>query len=342
TRSWYEVEVTPGLKELAIMELSSISPISQIDEIRDGFLVRQASESPLLSLRTAHAVSRGIAFEVPRPKALLGDEHFRKLCGIITEHLKSPGLCEARSFRLSAAGKDSAVFERLISSLENEIGLRYDAEQGDLFIRIRKSMVVDEGWDVLLRYGLRPLSKRWWRTQDYRGALDGPVAAGIALLTSPGKKQRVLDLCAGSGTFLIERALIGPALCLCGSELLEDVVALSQKNAEAAGVAMKMSFQQGDARALPFSDQEFDVVFGNLPWGEACGSKPALKALYIDIVHEAVRVCAPGGQILFLTQAHGVLRGVVGELGEGICLESERTFFQGGFHPRLFVLRKLK
>ncbi len=342
TPTWYEVEVSPGLKEFTAQELSPLSPLSQIVELPDGFRVIGVSLSSLLSLRTAQAIYRGASFDIPRPKALLGDEHFRRLHGALVEHLQTPELKHTQTFRVSAAGKKSSVFQRLLSSISEITHLRYDEENGELLIRIRRSPVTTKAWDVLLRYGRRPLSKRGWRTADYRGALDGPLAAGIALLTKPQKNQRVLDLCAGSGTFLIERALLGSAGYLCGIEVLEDVVLLSQKNAEVAGVAERIRFEHGDARALPFSDQEFDVVFGNLPWGEACGSKSELKNLYKDIVQEAERVCAPGGQILLLTQAHGVLGDLLGEVGSAIHKESERTFFQGGFHPRLIVLRKSK
>ena len=98
-----------------------------------------------------------------------------------------------------------------------------------------------------------------WRLGDYhRFAREqiwevGPVvveACGI----SPG--QRVLDVAAGSGNVAIPSAQAGAEVV--ASDITPENFEAGRKEAETLGVALE--WVEADAQALPFGDEEFDVV----------------------------------------------------------------------------------
>ncbi len=127
-----------------------------------------------------------------------------------------------------------------------------------------------------------------WRLGDYhRFAREqmweiGPVlvaACGI----SPG--QRVLDVAAGSGNVAIRAAQAGAEVV--ASDITPENLEAGRKEAEALGVALE--WVEADAQALPFGDDEFDVV---------TSSFGAIFAPdHRKVVDELLRVCRPGGTI---------------------------------------------
>src|SRR5262245_35737455 len=98
-----------------------------------------------------------------------------------------------------------------------------------------------------------------WRLGDYhRFARElmweiGPIvveACGI----SPG--QRVLDVAAGSGNVAIRAARSGAEVV--ASDITPENLEAGRMEAETLGVALE--WREADAQALPFADDEFDVV----------------------------------------------------------------------------------
>ena len=79
------------------------------------------------------------------------------------------------------------------------------------------------------------------------------------LLSEYRAGKDVLDLCCGSGSYLID--LLGHARSIVGldfSRKLIEAAAVRVKSAAASGAA---GFVEGDARSLPFADASFDTVF---------------------------------------------------------------------------------
>ena len=110
----------------------------------------------------------------------------------------------------------------------------------------------------------------------------GPVlveACGIA----PG--QHVLDVAAGTGNTAIRAAQLGAEVV--ASDLTPENFEAGRREAAAQGV--KLEWMEADAEALPFPDEEFDVVtssFGAI-------FAPNHQA----VANEMVRVCRAGGTI---------------------------------------------
>jgi SAM-dependent methyltransferase len=110
----------------------------------------------------------------------------------------------------------------------------------------------------------------------------GPLlvaACGIA----PG--QRVLDVAAGTGNVAIRAAEAGADVV--ASDLTPENFDAGRREASAHGV--QLEWVEADAEALPFGDDEFDVVTS------------AVGAIFAPhhraVADELLRVCRPGGTI---------------------------------------------
>jgi ubiquinone/menaquinone biosynthesis C-methylase UbiE len=110
----------------------------------------------------------------------------------------------------------------------------------------------------------------------------GPVlvdACGI------GPAQRVLDVAAGTGNTAIRAAQAGAEVV--ASDLTPENFAAGRHEAAAQGV--ELEWVEADAQALPFADDEFDVVTSSL----GAIFAPDHRA----VADELLRVCRPGGTI---------------------------------------------
>ena len=109
--------------------------------------------------------------------------------------------------------------------------------------------------------------------EDFVGRLD----------IRPGMK--VLDVACGSGNLAVIAAQKGATVT--GIDIADNLVEAAKKRAEALGLDIR--FEQGDAEAMPYADDSFDVVM--TMYGAMFAPRPELAA------SELVRVCKPGGTI---------------------------------------------
>lgn len=130
--------------------------------------------------------------------------------------------------------------------------------------------------------------KATWEAGDYAtfatymepGAVDLLNAWGVA----PG--QQLLDVGCGAGQLTIPAARMG--LATTGVDIARNLVERARQRA--AGERLDATFLEGDAEALPFEDDSFDVVASI--FGAMFAPRPELVA------SELLRVCRPGGRIL--------------------------------------------
>ena len=210
----YEVEFVPGLEDFVIGELEAEvdKGIRDLRVIRPGFLRCHliGSAEFLQTLRSAIAVYRIHRFAIPRPKALLGHQHFVRLLGELQARIQEWQLDEIR-LGIGAAGAASSVVRRLKRELAESLAIcEAEDEKGELYLRLARG-ANKEGWEVLVRLTPAPLSKRAWRTVNVPGALNATVAHALARFCPHVGGERVLNLCSGSSTVLIEHALLFPA-----------------------------------------------------------------------------------------------------------------------------------
>ncbi len=109
---------------------------------------------------------------------------------------------------------------------------------------------------------------------------------------APRAGQRLLDVAGGTGDIsfrFLKRAGSGHATVL---DLTESMLIEGRKRAEAADMAASLDWTVGDAMALPFDDNTFDVY--TISFGIRNVTRPQ------DALNEAFRVLKPGGRLMVL------------------------------------------
>ena len=272
--------------------------MQQVKQEEGAVAFRFVGDAARLSgLKTVTSVYEVLTFAVPRPKALLGHEHLSRLTNAVAA-LHG----QFSSFRLSAAGDDSAVFKRLGSELSKTTGLVQSAgtqeTEGDLLVRVRRAP--KNGWEVLLRLTPRPLSARTWRVCNLPGGLNAALAAVMVGLAEIKSGERVFNPMCGSGTLLIEAGLGAEpgTITLKGCDQAPAAVACSAQNVAAAGLAAELF--EADAAATGLTENSLDVVLSDPPWGDAVGTHKDNAALYPALLAECARIAAPGARFCLI------------------------------------------
>ncbi len=109
---------------------------------------------------------------------------------------------------------------------------------------------------------------------------------------APRPGQRLLDVAGGTGDIsfrFLDRAGTGHATVL---DLTEPMLVEGRKRAEAEQMAGSLDWVVGDAMALPFEDNTFDVY--TISFGIRNVTRPQ------EALNEAYRVLRPGGRLMVL------------------------------------------
>ena len=117
-----------------------------------------------------------------------------------------------------------------------------------------------------------------------------PVAGHLVRFASVAEGQAVLDVGTGTGVVAITADRVGAKVT--GLDLTPALLAQARESAMLVGQT-EISWQEGDAEALPFADASFDVVLSQ--FGHMFAPRPELA------VSEMLRVLKPGGVIAFAT-----------------------------------------
>lgn len=361
-----EADVIAGLEPFVGQELAALGA-------HDAYLARQGvirfsarALRPLLGLQMALSVYLLRRYAVPRPRALLGDQHLRDLLAQIDAALGLAPRGAYRTFMLGAAGAGSTVMTRLKSAIAQHTGLREVNEEGDLLIRIRPGRdpfpnpdVQDReayqeaadsnesatGWDVLVRLSPRPLATRAWRVCNIAGSLQATVAHAMALLTRPTPNDVYLNLGCGSGTLLIERAAASPARRLIGCDTDRGALTCAQANIAAyqegaKGERHEFELREWDMRCLPLPDASVDAITADLPFGHRVGSHDDNVALYPALLREAARVAKPGARCVFITAEMRLMESALAQTPSLWLRDSTFRVGLGGLRPSIFALRR--
>jgi 23S rRNA G2445 N2-methylase RlmL len=294
----------------------------------------------LLELRSILAIYLVRRFAVPRPKALLGHQHFTALLDLIGA---ARGLFPSdayRTLRLSAAGEDSAVMDRLKAELAQHTGLQLAPDEGDLLLRLRRS-ADREGWEALVRLSPRPLATRAWRVCNRPGALNATLAHAMVRMSAPRPDDALLNLACGSGTLLVERLALMPARSAIGCDIDRAALECAQRNLVAAGYDRQVRLEPWDATRLPLADRSATLICADLPFGQLIGSHADNTALYPQIFAEATRVAAPAARMVLLTHEVRLLEGVARDYAQDWRVETMLRVRSGGMAPRVYLLRRL-
>lgn len=145
------------------------------------------------------------------------------------------------------------------------------------------SMTIDES-------GLRALkeqARRTWAAGDYDAVAAGIWEVGERIVRRVGVRPDdcVLDVAAGTGNAAIRAAAAGATVTAL--DLTPELFPAGRRRAQEAGV--ELQWVEGDAEALPFDDESFDVVIST--FGVMFAPRHEVAA------REMARVLRPGGRI---------------------------------------------
>ena len=132
-----------------------------------------------------------------------------------------------------------------------------------------------------------------WRTWDAQlMAWAAPVTEVMLEAAQVRPGMLVLDLGSGTGEpALTLAAAVGPDGHVTATDLVPEMLAAAEEKARAQGLR-NLSMQQAEAEALPFPDQQFDMVTCRLSVMHFANPAQALR--------EAHRVLRPGRRAVFV------------------------------------------
>ena len=339
--SAFEAEVIPGLEPIAIDELRGRFSSTAVDmtRTRAGFLRFRFSDRPTLlnSLRSVIAVYKIHPFLIPRPKALLGHQHFTRLVKILTDTAHS-FVGRPKTFGIGAAGSESSVMRSLRRELAAALKLEpADDGKGELFSRILPARQANQ-WEVLVRTAVQPLSKRDYRVDDMPGSLNATVAYAMTQFKPMHESATVINLCSGSSTILIERALHHPQHQLLAVDNSPAMIRAGSRNVAACRTDLRVHHLLADARRTPLPSHAADQLYADLPFGNLVGSHDDNKLLYPAILQEAARLARPNAAFVVLTHEINLMHASLA--ASPWQAASETMINLRGLHPRLFVLER--
>jgi SAM-dependent methyltransferase len=156
--------------------------------------------------------------------------------------------------------------------------------------------------DTTTDRALKAKHRAMWALGDYPAvAIDVIPELGPTLVAATGVRagDRVLDVAAGTGNAAVAAALNGADVV--ASDLTPELFVAGRQFAARNGV--EITWEEGDAEALPYDDDSFDVVLSCV--GVMFAPHHQIAA------DELLRVCRPGGRIGLLSWTP---TGFVGEL----------------------------
>ncbi len=213
----------------------------------------------------------------------------------------------------------SIVKKAIVDSLKEkylEKGmLKEDKEKYPIYVFIHKDKVV-----LSIDTSGTALHKRGYREVSNKAPIRETLAAGLVYLTPWRPGRLLVDPMCGSGTILIEAAMIGMNMApgmnrefisekwrtidkkiwwdvrkeafdllndnehftIYGYDIDSSTVELAKKNAEIAGVENYIKFEVKDVTAFS-SDKEYGFIITNPPYGERLEDQESVKMLYKEM-----------------------------------------------------------
>jgi 23S rRNA G2445 N2-methylase RlmL len=240
-------------------------------------------------------------------------------------------------------------------SLEN---VRVAKQEFNELLRIARETLSPQGlvdspssYAAMLRVEADPDATRVWLVPTFEadtrfayrvsdvGASINPVAgACLARLVRRSDSSVVVDPTCGSGTLLIERALLDERAMLAGTDISPTAIRAATGNVIAAGLAARIAVRQGDGGDAAAWPDRCDEVLANLPFGVRTEDRN-LDGLYRRIVGNVARTLTPGGRALLYTTHAKTITALLRRTTKLKVIE-ERKVESGGLQIGLWIVER--
>ncbi|MCA9169358.1 MAG: bifunctional demethylmenaquinone methyltransferase/2-methoxy-6-polyprenyl-1,4-benzoquinol methylase UbiE [Planctomycetales bacterium] len=125
---------------------------------------------------------------------------------------------------------------------------------------------------------------RYWRRQTVK-------------LVPPRGDNPILDVCTGTGDLaLAYRQLTGGQPEIMATDFCPEMLEIGREKQQARGLQQGLTFREADTTALPFPDNQFQIVSVAFGLRNVCDTDQGLQ--------EMKRVCQPGGRVAILEFSH--------------------------------------
>lgn len=177
-----------------------------------------------------------------------------------------------------------------------------------------------------------------YRINDVGASINPVVGACLARLVRRGDRSVVVDPTCGSGTLLIERAMLDAGTMLSGIDISPTAIRAATGNVIAAGLAARIAVRAGDGGDAAAWPDHCDEVVANLPFGMRTEDRN-LDGLYRRIVGNIARTLNPGGRALLYTTHAKTLIALLRRTAK-LTLIAERRVESGGVQVGLWIVER--
>ena len=177
-----------------------------------------------------------------------------------------------------------------------------------------------------------------YRVSDVGASINPVVGACLARLVRRGDSGVIVDPTCGSGTLLIERAMLDQGTTLAGIDISPTAIRAAAGNVITASLAARIAVRQGDGGDPAAWPDRCDEVLANLPFGMRTEDRN-LDGLYRRIVGNIARTLAPGGRALLYTAHTKTLIALLRRTTK-LKVTAERRVESGGLQVGVWLLER--
>lgn len=177
-----------------------------------------------------------------------------------------------------------------------------------------------------------------YRLSDVGASINPVVGACLSRLVRRGSSGMILDPTCGSGTLLIERAILDQATMLAGIDISPTAIRAATGNVIAANLAARIAVRQGDGGDPSAWPDRCDEVLANLPFGMRTEDRN-LDGLYRRIVGNIARTLTPGGRALLYTAHKKTLIALLRRTTK-LKVTAERSVESGGLQVGVWLMER--
>jgi tRNA (guanine6-N2)-methyltransferase len=167
--------------------------------------------------------------------------------------------------------------------------------------------------------------QRLYRKNTTPASINPAIAFAMNQIAGLDENDKILDPCCGTGTILIERLLLKPALCI-GVDIDPRQIENAKENIEEAGFRHSeqreeyilrsaqddtyngILLEHGNITEKKFPEGFFTKIISNLPYGLHSGSREKNVKLYHFLADISSTWLKKGGRIILLTSSKKLLK----------------------------------
>ncbi|MEG0813326.1 MAG: class I SAM-dependent RNA methyltransferase [Clostridium sp.] len=298
----------------------------EITEVENGRVTFEGDAEAICRANVFLRTAERVLLKVGSFKAVTFDELFEATKALPWEHyLPKDGKCWVKkassinSKLFSPSDIQSIMKKAIVRRMQSEYGLERLPETGTEY-PLRVFLYKDQVTVALDTSG-ESLHRRGYRQLTSKAPITETLAAALILLTPWNKDRILVDPFCGSGTFVIEAAMIAANMApgmnrsflseewsnlipkkhwydamdeademvdcsvevdIQGYDIDAEIIKAARENAKKAGVDHMIHFQQREVKDLSHP-KKYGFIITNPPYGERIEEKKDLPALYTQI-----------------------------------------------------------